>query len=162
LEVIDLVNQIRASCPGGTVTAANIDCIKNIRISPSSLDILVKWELSYSVSHHNWLQCVGFVLAAAARKYGYHLTGGGNYAINFATNPPAGFIFIPKSNGVAMKVHDLPIWNYGTTGHIAYTVNVYDAANFRVAEANLGCNGCVRFENKTTDNPYLIGWLRKV
>lgn len=157
--VIDLVNQIRNNCLAGYITFLNRSCINKLNFPPN-VDTLVKWELDYSAYHQGWLQCVGLVRAAAARVNGHALNHGGN-AIDFATNEPSGYIFIGKNNGVTIKVHDLPVWNYDTWGHIAYVIREHDQTQFEVAEANWGCSGCARFSVKQMADPHLIGWLRK-
>ena len=166
-EVVDLVNQIRTYCGGGIYGtnpyyAFNLNCVQKMQF-PTSIDNAVKDELYFSAQGNWWLQCVGFARAAADRtnlKAMEHIYGNAIDYASFAR--PSGYTFIQKRAGVTIKVHDLPVWNYDTYGHIAYVIKVYNAYNFQVAEANLGCSGCARIFNKTIDDPHLIGWLRKV
>ncbi|OGG03250.1 hypothetical protein A2W14_07040 [Candidatus Gottesmanbacteria bacterium RBG_16_37_8] len=159
-EVIDLVNQIRQHCTNGVIYDGNIDCIDKL-VLPRAVEAEVKSELKFSVTWNNFLQCVGFVRASTARKYGTAVDKGGD-AINFSTNVPTGYIFIDKNSGVKIKINDLAIWDYDTWGHIAYVIQVNSSNVFQVAEANFSSNGKVEITSKTVDSPNLIGWIRRV
>ena len=124
----------------------------------------VKDELWASAFHQGWLQCIGFVRAAGALIDGASWPRVPGDAITYAsTNVPPGYKWIAKTARVNIRVDDIPIWNSGVPGHIAFVTKVFDSNNFEVAEANLGLgmSGKVRIFPKTVDYPSLIGWLRK-
>lgn len=165
--IIDIVNQITSSCgaiygPNQARYTPNLNCVYKMNF-PSSVDQRVKEELYLSAFSQGWLQCVGFVRASVARN-GTPWAYVSGHAIDYAsTAKPAGYTFVRKNAGIPMQVNDIPIWNYDTVGHIAYTTRVFDSVNFQVAEANYGCgSGCAIISNKVTTEPALIGWLRKV
>lgn len=164
--IIDLVNQIQTACraiigPNNAGYAVNENCVYKMSF-PANVDQRVKEELYLSANSQGWLQCIGFVRASVART-GSPWAYVSGHAISYSSsNVPPGYTFVRKSAGIMIQVNDIPIWNYDTVGHIAYTTKVYDSNNFQVAEANYGCSGCARLYNKTISEPALIGWLRKV
>ena len=107
-----------------------------------------------------YLQCVGFVQAVIAGITGQPLNNGGN-AIEFASKVPSGYTYIDKSNGIPQE-GDLPIWDHGVFGHIAYITKVYSNTVFEVAEGNYDYKGGVRLRDKSIDDYGLLGWLRKL
>lgn len=162
--IYNLVQQIKNKCGGriydSPIIGSNISCIDKLAFARN--DPQVKDELYQSASSQHYLQCVGFARAAMT-LINLPLTPQWGNAITYASNPPAGYRFINKGSD-NIKVHDIPVWDIGVYGHIAYVVKTYsDPTKFDVAEANIGVWGSVRTATYYFDDTYfvLVGWLRK-
>lgn len=163
-KVIQMVNSIQSNCSeggiAGRVNASNFSCVENILppLPPETIEIM---RFSVTNNKHYYLQCVGFAMAAvnlARDEILLQLN-----AVDYISNPPAGYEFVDKNNGtIEIQVGDLPIWDYYTFGHIAYVVIVDDSMHFQVAEGHWDGRGLVQIGKKTVDAPHFLGWLRKI
>lgn len=158
-KIINFAADVRRACPPGIVNFSNKDCLLNIKTEASNIKDVID-KLYYSVQGYNYLQCVGFVNGAVLLSLKDNLYDCGN-ARDYANCPELkNYIFVENYTSV-IKVDDIPVWDTGTYGHIAYVVKKYDNKNFQVAEANKEISGLVRTYNYTSDDPNLMGWLRK-
>lgn len=158
-KIINFAADVRRACPPGIVNFSNKDCLLNIKTEASNIKDVID-KLYYSVQGYNYLQCVGFVNGAVLLSLKDNLYDCGN-ARDYANCPELkNYIFVENYTSI-IKVDDIPIWDTGIYGHIAYVVKKYDNKNFQVAEANKEISGLVRTYNYTTDDPNLMGWLRK-
>src|SRR3990167_5141449 len=152
-KIINFAADIRQACPPGIVNFSNKDCLLNIKTEAANIKDVID-KLYFSTLSYNYLQCVGFVNGAVLLSLKDNLYDCGN-ARDYANCPELkNYIFMENYTGV-IKVNDIPVWDTGVFGHIAYVVKKYDNKNFQVAEANFGISGLVRTYNYTVDDPRL-------
>ncbi len=162
-QVENLVAQININCQDGVVTKFNESCLSKIILNLRPLDDSTVNQLKPSTNicsspACDFLQCVRLVKASVLLVGRVFDTFGNAIQYRSQNKWPTGFQFIDKSVG-QIKPGDLPIWNVGIDGHIAYVTKNIGTKWFMVAEANFDKPGHVRIYPKSLDDPRLLGWL---
>ncbi len=162
-KIENLVAQVNINCQNGTVSKDNESCLNKIVLENKPLDQSIIYQLKPSTnacgSSCFYLQCVRFVKAAVLLVGDKFDTYGNAIEYVQQNKWPTGYHYVKKGTG-AIQAGDLPIWDVGSNGHIAYATRVLGANYFMVAEANFDRpGGHVRLYPKSVDDPTLIGWL---
>lgn len=166
-----------ARCPGGTVNTSTRSCLNQISVTAVPAGIMnsaLQFASGTVPVRGGVYQCVAFVqtvLPLYHRDMSYSAPRGIAATMWFNDgNQPPGYIKIHKDQGVPMQPGDIPIWGYGTYGHIAVTIavrNVKGATgttttrSFTIAEGNVDGAGTVSNTRELPiSDPGLIGWIR--
>jgi len=188
--VNELVTKIRETCIEngipGVVSIRNVTCLSVINppIAINTKLLLMQFATYTNTDGTPWdhIQCVGFARAVSSlvsNESGEEICNrqtSGGVAIGCAKDS-VNYRFVRNYDNIPIKVGDYPIWQCPpekdgapAAGHIAYVVEVYNANNIQVAEANWDGKGTVATRNvEITSSPVgtnpsrclVTGWLTK-
>lgn len=112
-----------------------------------------------------FLQCVGFVrgIKSIAINNTFNKTGNG-IDWQYGTYP-AGYRFVKKGTGTAVKPGDIAVYDFtyfgNAYGHVAYVIDAGES-QYRTLEANFNSDGEVsRSPVRLLSSPYLVGWITR-
>lgn len=156
----NMVTDLQNACTGGIVSFSNIACIDQ---TANPIPQNIKYIMYNSAKSYTYFQCVGFVQASEFLINGVPLGGGGKCAINYATNVPPGYRYVPKSGVEAIKPGDILLWDirsFAVCGHVARVYAVYSNYSVKVCEANWYPEGYVDCSRPIAlNNAQIVGWL---